>query len=605
MSGRPPPLEDFYIAVICALEFEAEVVDSLFGTVWKGGGAEIDGGSDRNSYTLGRIGSHNVVLVWMPRMGKTTATAAATRLNTTFHSIKLVLIVGICGGMPEYTTTEEEPAEILLGDVIISTGIMHYDSGGKQLPNTYLSNVGITNPSNEISGFLRKLGAHRERNSLNRDALLYLERLGKVPHLKPGHPGPGEDKLYRPDYPHKHHDHVSSGCGICAGPGDNLRDCETARALSCNQLKCSEKELEPRKRLEDIKKLTPAAQVDALKPVVHFGLVASGDTVMRSGQHRDGIACRGAQKPIAFEMEAAGVWDAFPGNVVVIKGVCDYADSHKNKKWQRYAAVTGGAYMRAFLDHWIPPRKPSMTEWVVSPWAPDTNTIPESSNKLDSKESIKSLDSSPTLFAASPVESLGSYFEAKPGSISSYEAPKDIAVLVEKVQSLETERLFTACQQRRVRVVEQLLQAQGVDLSARTRDGQSMLHLAIGSVKVNANKTLMQDIAAIVKLLCARGADVNAVDGCGLCPIHYCVKSMNIEAAECLLECKANVNLPDANNETALYTMAEEPYPDKSFADMLLKKGGNLGQKKLPPLRNRPNFKQGKVRELIRKYKRN
>jgi ankyrin repeat protein len=131
------------------------------------------------------------------------------------------------------------------------------------------------------------------------------------------------------------------------------------------------------------------------------------------------------------------------------------------------------------------------------------------------------------------------------------------------------------------------------------------LHFAIGSVKVNANKTLMQDIAAIVELLCAHGADVDEVDGCGLRPIHYCVKSMNIEAAKCLLERKANVNLPDTNNETALYIMAEEPYPDESFADMLLKGGGNLGQKKLPLLRNRPNLKQRKVRELIRKYQRN
>jgi nucleoside phosphorylase len=38
---------------------------------------------------------------------------------------------------------------------------------------------------------------------------------------------------------------------------------------------------------------------------------------------------------------------------VVIKGVCDYADSHKNKKWQSYAAATAAACMKAFLEAWV------------------------------------------------------------------------------------------------------------------------------------------------------------------------------------------------------------------------------------------------------------
>ncbi|KAF6803603.1 nb-arc and tpr domain protein [Colletotrichum sojae] len=83
---------------------------------------------------------------------------------------------------------------------------------------------------------------------------------------------------------------------------------------------------------------------------LHFGLVASGDQVMKSGEHRDRIS--GVEGVVAFEMEAAGAWDHFSNSCVVIKGVCDYADSHKNKRWQRYAAATAAAYMRAFLDKW-------------------------------------------------------------------------------------------------------------------------------------------------------------------------------------------------------------------------------------------------------------
>ncbi|OCL06966.1 hypothetical protein AOQ84DRAFT_273248, partial [Glonium stellatum] len=67
---------------------------------------------------------------------------------------------------------------------------------------------------------------------------------------------------------------------------------------------------------------------------------------MKSGYHRDEIAAR--EKVIAFEMEGAGVWDNF--STIVIKGVCDYADSHKNKMWQRYAAATAAPCMKAFLE---------------------------------------------------------------------------------------------------------------------------------------------------------------------------------------------------------------------------------------------------------------
>jgi nucleoside phosphorylase len=71
---------------------------------------------------------------------------------------------------------------------------------------------------------------------------------------------------------------------------------------------------------------------------------------MKSGKDRDAVAKQAGA--IGFEMEGAGVWDVFP--CVVIKGACDYADSHKTKVWQRYAAATAAACMKAFLGHWVP-----------------------------------------------------------------------------------------------------------------------------------------------------------------------------------------------------------------------------------------------------------
>jgi nucleoside phosphorylase len=51
---------------------------------------------------------------------------------------------------------------------------------------------------------------------------------------------------------------------------------------------------------------------------------------------------------LCFEMEAAGLMDNLP--CLVIRGICDYADSHKNKKWQPYAAVTAAAYAKEILS---------------------------------------------------------------------------------------------------------------------------------------------------------------------------------------------------------------------------------------------------------------
>src|SRR6202020_3170166 len=86
------------------------------------------------------------------------------------------------------------------------------------------------------------------------------------------------------------------------------------------------------------------------------GLISSGNMVMKLGGIRDklgqelGILC--------FEMEAAGLMDNFP--CLVIRGICDYSDTHKNKDWQPYAAATAAAYAKELLGV-IPPAQVDMT----------------------------------------------------------------------------------------------------------------------------------------------------------------------------------------------------------------------------------------------------
>jgi hypothetical protein len=150
------------------------------------------------------------------------------------------------------------------------------------------------------------------------------------------YPGMTEDRLFQSTYRHRHHNPLE--CATCANDDGKDDVCDKAIEMSCQQLECDERELVLRDR-----------PIQSSNPVIHFGLVASGDTVMKSGEDRDDIAARDGV--VAFEMEGAGVWENFPGSLV-IKGVCDYADSHKNKRWQGYAAATAAAVTKGFLENW-------------------------------------------------------------------------------------------------------------------------------------------------------------------------------------------------------------------------------------------------------------
>ena len=83
------------------------------------------------------------------------------------------------------------------------------------------------------------------------------------------------------------------------------------------------------------------------QPRVFYGTVGSANNVLRSAKERDrlhreeGILC--------VEMEAAGVMDTL--SCLVVRGICDYADSHKNKAWQSYAALSAAAYTKELLTY--------------------------------------------------------------------------------------------------------------------------------------------------------------------------------------------------------------------------------------------------------------
>jgi nucleoside phosphorylase len=81
------------------------------------------------------------------------------------------------------------------------------------------------------------------------------------------------------------------------------------------------------------------------EPFIHYGNIGSANTLVISSEKRNELYEK--HQVICFEMEAAGVMASH--QALVIRGICDYADSHKNKKWQKYAAATAAAYATELL----------------------------------------------------------------------------------------------------------------------------------------------------------------------------------------------------------------------------------------------------------------
>ncbi|KAM4054939.1 hypothetical protein HRG_005756 [Hirsutella rhossiliensis] len=293
LAAQPSHRGDFDVAIICALPLEYDAACLLFDEFYDEDG-DLYGRAtgDLNTYTTGRIGNHSVVVALLNRMGK--ASAAGN--------------------------------EILLGDVVIGKTIVQYDFG-RQYPDKYMrkdaagDNLGI--PSKEVRNMLVRFETERGRKRLQQSTAAFLKQLqANAARDKLGnkyqYPGTAEDKLFRSNYRHKH---------------------RTSPVCSCKQ------------RLREKQAMEQEVTDGAQDPDIFVGSIASGDTVMKSGDDRDEIAAR--ERVIGFEMEAAGVWEELPS--IVVKGVCDYADSHKHKRWQNFAAATAASAMKALLEAWVHP----------------------------------------------------------------------------------------------------------------------------------------------------------------------------------------------------------------------------------------------------------
>jgi nucleoside phosphorylase len=260
---------------------------------------------DDNLYSLGSVAGHNVVIVCHPsgRIGNNPAAAVASQMRATFKGIRFGLMVGIGGGVPSVKE------DIRLGDVVVShpdrtfSGVIQYDLG-KLTPNGFLRTGALNSPPQILLGAVAKVRANelRDRSRLSQ----HVSKLERISKFRRENAGP--DVLFEASY-----DHVG---------GETCNLCDTNR----------QKERQRR---------------DGGAVAVHYGTIASGNQVMRDGKARDEVSSE-LGGVLCFEMEAAGLMNRFP--CLIIRGICDYADSHKNKRWQAFAAGTAAAYAKEVLS---------------------------------------------------------------------------------------------------------------------------------------------------------------------------------------------------------------------------------------------------------------
>lgn len=287
--------DQYTIAWICALHIEMAAARAMLDEVHQDLPRHRN---DTNAYTLGTIEHHNVVIACLPtaQYGTNNAANVLTNLVRTFPSIRLGLMVGIGGGVPSM-------ADVRLGDIVVGTRVMQYDLG-KTLGDGQIQPTAIPKTPQQLLGTV--VSSLRAKHELEPSRVPSILREKFEGHSEYGHPS-SPDYLFCATY-----DHASSTSG-CDG--------------------CDHSKLVPRSR-----RMTD-------DPLIHYGAIASGNQVMRSGTVRDNIARR--VDVICFEMEAAGLMDILP--CLPIRGICDYSDSHKNKEWQRYAAAAAAAYARELL----------------------------------------------------------------------------------------------------------------------------------------------------------------------------------------------------------------------------------------------------------------
>lgn len=336
-----PTYDKFYFAIVCALQLEYNAVISSVDYQWPTTPFDPD---DPNVYTLAKMGGHNVVIVRPLDVGPGQVQSITEALRRKFTKVALFLVVGICGAVPFFPVQpdpEQAVRRIIFGDVIISSSIAQYLYRGQARPDGFqmrniLNGSGWSmQPSPRARALAQALEGPNWLEIAKENMLGNLVQLQGNQHGVYMYPGAERDKLYEASYVHKHH--KAHGCA-CAK--DEYETCEDAMRTACQDI-CD----------EDFLIIDGESQQRGGSPNIYLGSMASGDIIMRSGELRDKISRE--QEVMAFEMEGAGV-QIGSSSCLVIKAASDYADSHKKKDFQHYAAGVAASAAKAVLQWYSP-----------------------------------------------------------------------------------------------------------------------------------------------------------------------------------------------------------------------------------------------------------
>jgi nucleoside phosphorylase len=272
--------------------------------------------TDHNVYNLGNIAGHSVVMAGLYQPGNNSAATVVTQMRMTFPNLKFGLLVGIGGGVPVKT----DNGIIRLGDIVVSkpagghSGAVQYDHG-KAKVGQFERTGALAPPPAVLLNAAQDLAAKRARS--RKDPVD--ENIKRIDTSLRGlrrykHPSSEQDHLYKPDYLH-------------LKPG-----------VPCDECGCDSS--------QQVQRATDDED-DEQYVVVHRGTIASGELVVKDAALRDQLAKEYGL--LCFEMEAAGALADFP--CILIRGISDYCDSHKNDQWHGYAAAAAAAYARQLFFH--------------------------------------------------------------------------------------------------------------------------------------------------------------------------------------------------------------------------------------------------------------
>ncbi|KAK6522746.1 hypothetical protein TWF281_002182 [Arthrobotrys megalospora] len=315
--------KNYTVGWICAVGIEYFAAKALLDEVHAPMHRRFE--NDITVFTMGRIGNHNVVIGTLPfaEYGIIAAANVARSMLRHFVNVRVSLIVGIGGGAPSRKN------DIRLGDLVIGTpqngnsGVLGYASG-EDAQGQAFQQMGYLNPPpppllQKAVGDL-KAKYEREGHHIHQRIDTILQN---HPNLREAHARPNlaTDLLYRSDYIH---------------PPDpqNKIDCTVA----CGNHPSNLVSRHPRSANEE-------------SPKIHYGLIASAGKLVKNSKFRDEFAEK--HDVLCFGMEDVGLMNHFP--CLVIRGICDYSDSHKKKKkWQGYAAMVAAVYAKDILSEIAP-----------------------------------------------------------------------------------------------------------------------------------------------------------------------------------------------------------------------------------------------------------